>query len=215
MGRELPKPIRPLAIVRKIRSALFPQRRRAREVGRSPDTTRARARGGEGALRIFAALPDWRGRGVAGRGRLRYKKSSRSAPASVPHHSAPPSPSTATNKANRTGRYTGDEERRSPAMDSDYGVPRELSEVQKKRTLYRPEVPPCLQVRTAPPITTDSLHCVHHCVPCRLLVSDLLTGGSRAPDPALPFCRIGSFGRRGCLRLTVHLLPICFRGVRS
>jgi diphosphate-dependent phosphofructokinase len=34
-------------------------------------------------------------------------------------------------------------------MDSDYGVPRELSEVQKKRALYQPEVPPCLQVRTA------------------------------------------------------------------
>ncbi|CAL5019188.1 unnamed protein product [Urochloa decumbens] len=33
-------------------------------------------------------------------------------------------------------------------MDSDYGVPRELSEVQKKRTLYEPEVPPCLQGTT-------------------------------------------------------------------
>ncbi|CAN6246352.1 unnamed protein product [Urochloa humidicola] len=33
-------------------------------------------------------------------------------------------------------------------MDSDYGVPRELSEVQKKRTLYQPEVPPCLQGTT-------------------------------------------------------------------
>ena len=35
-------------------------------------------------------------------------------------------------------------------MDSDYGVPRELSEVQKKRALYQPELPPCLQVRTSP-----------------------------------------------------------------
>uniref|UniRef100_A0ACD5YRV1 Uncharacterized protein n=1 Tax=Avena sativa TaxID=4498 RepID=A0ACD5YRV1_AVESA len=34
------------------------------------------------------------------------------------------------------------------AMDSDYGVPRELSEVQKKRTLYQPELPPCLQGTT-------------------------------------------------------------------
>jgi pyrophosphate--fructose-6-phosphate 1-phosphotransferase len=33
-------------------------------------------------------------------------------------------------------------------MDSDYGVPRELSEVQKKRALYQPEVPPCLQGTT-------------------------------------------------------------------
>uniref|UniRef100_A0ACD5ZKW2 Uncharacterized protein n=1 Tax=Avena sativa TaxID=4498 RepID=A0ACD5ZKW2_AVESA len=33
-------------------------------------------------------------------------------------------------------------------MDSDYGVPRELSEVQKKRTLYQPELPPCLQGTT-------------------------------------------------------------------
>ncbi|KAF8729671.1 hypothetical protein HU200_017623 [Digitaria exilis] len=33
-------------------------------------------------------------------------------------------------------------------MDSDYGVLRELSEVQKKRALYQPEVPPCLQGTT-------------------------------------------------------------------
>ncbi|TVU28250.1 hypothetical protein EJB05_19760 [Eragrostis curvula] len=33
-------------------------------------------------------------------------------------------------------------------MDSDYGVPRELSEVQKTRTLYQPELPPCLQGTT-------------------------------------------------------------------
>ncbi|KAJ0988118.1 hypothetical protein J5N97_006474 [Dioscorea zingiberensis] len=30
-------------------------------------------------------------------------------------------------------------------MDSDYGVPRELSDLQKKRALYHPELPPCLQ----------------------------------------------------------------------
>ncbi|KAL5208431.1 hypothetical protein ABZP36_032866 [Zizania latifolia] len=35
-------------------------------------------------------------------------------------------------------------------MDSDYGVPRELSEVQRKRALYQPELPPCLQVRVLP-----------------------------------------------------------------
>ncbi|KAM3243257.1 hypothetical protein ACQJBY_055297 [Aegilops geniculata] len=33
-------------------------------------------------------------------------------------------------------------------MDSDYGVPRELSEVQQQRTLYQPELPPCLQGTT-------------------------------------------------------------------
>ncbi|KAG6534835.1 pyrophosphate--fructose 6-phosphate 1-phosphotransferase subunit alpha-like [Zingiber officinale] len=30
-------------------------------------------------------------------------------------------------------------------MDSDYGVPRELSDLQKQRSLYQPELPPCLQ----------------------------------------------------------------------
>ncbi|KAL5199527.1 hypothetical protein ABZP36_020730 [Zizania latifolia] len=30
-------------------------------------------------------------------------------------------------------------------MDSDYGVPRELSALQKDRALYRPDLPPCLQ----------------------------------------------------------------------
>ncbi|RWR72757.1 pyrophosphate--fructose 6-phosphate 1-phosphotransferase subunit alpha [Cinnamomum micranthum f. kanehirae] len=33
-------------------------------------------------------------------------------------------------------------------MDSDYGVPRELSNLQKKRTLYQPLLPPCLQGTT-------------------------------------------------------------------
>ncbi|KAL3619838.1 hypothetical protein CASFOL_034750 [Castilleja foliolosa] len=31
-------------------------------------------------------------------------------------------------------------------MDSDYGVARELSDLQKHRSLYKPEIPPCLQV---------------------------------------------------------------------
>lgn len=31
-------------------------------------------------------------------------------------------------------------------MDSDYGIPRELSDLQKLRSLYQPELPPCLQV---------------------------------------------------------------------
>nr|BAD33246.1 putative Pyrophosphate--fructose 6-phosphate 1-phosphotransferase alpha subunit [Oryza sativa Japonica Group] len=33
-------------------------------------------------------------------------------------------------------------------MDSDYGVPRELSALQKARALYRPDLPPCLQGTT-------------------------------------------------------------------
>ncbi|XP_020596774.1 pyrophosphate--fructose 6-phosphate 1-phosphotransferase subunit alpha-like [Phalaenopsis equestris] len=33
-------------------------------------------------------------------------------------------------------------------MDSDYGVPRELSVLQKQRTLYQPEIPPCLEGTT-------------------------------------------------------------------
>ena len=31
-------------------------------------------------------------------------------------------------------------------MDSDYGIPRELSDLQQLRSLYHPELPPCLQV---------------------------------------------------------------------
>ncbi|XP_050376115.1 pyrophosphate--fructose 6-phosphate 1-phosphotransferase subunit alpha [Argentina anserina] len=33
-------------------------------------------------------------------------------------------------------------------MDSDYGIPRELSDVQKLRSQYHPEIPPCLQGTT-------------------------------------------------------------------
>ncbi|XP_068652558.1 pyrophosphate--fructose 6-phosphate 1-phosphotransferase subunit alpha-like [Aristolochia californica] len=38
--------------------------------------------------------------------------------------------------------------REEKSMDSDYGVPRELSDLQKHRTLYQPELPPCLQGTT-------------------------------------------------------------------
>lgn len=31
-------------------------------------------------------------------------------------------------------------------MDADYGIPRELSDLQKLRSQYQPELPPCLQV---------------------------------------------------------------------
>jgi hypothetical protein len=54
--------------------------------------------------------------------------------------------------------------RRPLAMDSDYGVPRELSEVQKKRALYQPELPPCLQVCIMPPHCRRYLPCVRHCL---------------------------------------------------
>ncbi|OVA01037.1 Phosphofructokinase domain [Macleaya cordata] len=33
-------------------------------------------------------------------------------------------------------------------MDSDFGIPRELSDLQKHRSLYQPELPPCLQGTT-------------------------------------------------------------------
>ncbi|XP_042494282.1 pyrophosphate--fructose 6-phosphate 1-phosphotransferase subunit alpha-like [Macadamia integrifolia] len=33
-------------------------------------------------------------------------------------------------------------------MDSDFGIPRELSDLQKHRALYEPEIPPCLQGTT-------------------------------------------------------------------
>ena len=34
----------------------------------------------------------------------------------------------------------------SSPMDSDYGIPRQLSDLQKIRSLYQPDLPPCLQV---------------------------------------------------------------------
>ncbi|XP_074273431.1 pyrophosphate--fructose 6-phosphate 1-phosphotransferase subunit alpha [Silene latifolia] len=45
-------------------------------------------------------------------------------------------------------------------MDSDFGIPRELSDLQKQRCLYHPELPPCLQgttVRVEYGDTTTSL----------------------------------------------------------
>lgn len=33
-------------------------------------------------------------------------------------------------------------------MDSDFGIPRELSDLQKQRSLYQPDLPPCLQGTT-------------------------------------------------------------------
>ncbi|RWV94621.1 hypothetical protein GW17_00042824 [Ensete ventricosum] len=40
--------------------------------------------------------------------------------------------------------------RRRKGMNSDFGVPRELSELQKKRAEYHPDLPPCLQVSIRP-----------------------------------------------------------------
>lgn len=45
-------------------------------------------------------------------------------------------------------------------MDSDYGVPRELSALQKKRALYQPELPPCLQVPSPVPAPRVFFFCV-------------------------------------------------------
>jgi hypothetical protein len=82
-------------------------------------------------------------------------------------------------------------------MDSDYGVPRELSEVQKKRTLYQPELPPCLQVtRRASPVSVTATPFTPACQICG-------AAGRAAPDPALSSGRIGLVG-------SVRLLPICF-----
>jgi hypothetical protein len=78
-------------------------------------------------------------------------------------------------------------------MDSDYGVPRELSEVQKKRALYQPELPPCLQVRTSPSLLLRSARAP---LPASgVQICDL--SGHAAPDPALSSGRIGLFRRRG------------------
>lgn len=49
----------------------------------------------------------------------------------------------------------------SSAMDSDYGIPRELSDLQKLRSLYQPELPPCLQVsaRSFTTFLCDQISC--------------------------------------------------------
>ncbi|CAL9105526.1 unnamed protein product [Musa acuminata var. zebrina] len=44
-------------------------------------------------------------------------------------------------------------------MESDFGVPRELSELQKKRAEYHPELPPCLQGTTVRVEFGDSTTC--------------------------------------------------------
>lgn len=41
-------------------------------------------------------------------------------------------------------------------MDSDYGIPRELSDLQKIRSHYEPDLPPCLQVPLSPSLTYTS-----------------------------------------------------------
>lgn len=51
-------------------------------------------------------------------------------------------------EANETRKCS--ERARVGRMDSDYGVPRELSDLQKQRALYEPELPPCLQVPLPP-----------------------------------------------------------------
>jgi hypothetical protein len=82
-------------------------------------------------------------------------------------------------------------------MDSDYGVPRELSEVQKKRTLYQPELPPCLQVRTAnaPPRYSCYVPRVRHCPPPGTDLRSLRSCGARSrivlpPDRFVPSAMI-------------------------
>lgn len=58
-------------------------------------------------------------------------------------------------------------------MDSDFGIPRELSDLQKQRSLYQPELPPCLQgttVRveygdTATPIDPADAHTISRYFP--------------------------------------------------
>ncbi|WOK95312.1 pyrophosphate--fructose 6-phosphate 1-phosphotransferase subunit alpha-like [Canna indica] len=44
-------------------------------------------------------------------------------------------------------------------MESDFGIPRELSELQKKRAEYHPELPPCLQGTTVRVEFGDSTTC--------------------------------------------------------
>ncbi|GJN22025.1 hypothetical protein PR202_gb09554 [Eleusine coracana subsp. coracana] len=115
-------------------------RREAGRAGPRPPDARARRE-------RIAYLP-WRGRGV---GRVGATSCIKSSSASHPHLPItvrhPPSPRPPPPNTSQAGR-AGDEERRPLTMDSDYGVPRELSEVQKKRALYQPGLPPCLQGTT-------------------------------------------------------------------
>ncbi|KAJ8459111.1 hypothetical protein OPV22_032037 [Ensete ventricosum] len=55
------------------------------------------------------------------------------------------------NASSNQQRYRSRDDRgrsRATTMGSDYGVPRELSGLQKQRSLYQPELPPCLQGTT-------------------------------------------------------------------
>lgn len=65
---------------------------------------------------------------------------------------------------------------RGRAMDSDYGVPRELSALQKKRALYQPELPPCLQVPSPVPArrvlcVLDRFTITSFLTPCEIFLS--------------------------------------------
>ncbi|URE34874.1 pyrophosphate--fructose 6-phosphate 1-phosphotransferase [Musa troglodytarum] len=55
------------------------------------------------------------------------------------------------NASSNRQRYRRRDDRgrsRATTMESDYGVPRDLSGLQKQRALYQPELPPCLQGTT-------------------------------------------------------------------
>lgn len=76
--------------------------------------------------------------------------------------------------------------KRSP-MDSDFGIPRELSPLQQLRSQYQPQLPPCLQVLLLPPLLRlliRSLH-VHSCY-C-LKCSDLYVFRSNTLFSLFPF----------------------------
>jgi hypothetical protein len=118
------------------------------------------------------------------------------------------------------------------AMDSDYGAPRELSPLQKRRALYQPELPPCIQVLyfSSPPFV-----CHHRPPRSNPLPSsrggiaadgsgarDPLCSGSASPqctpalryDVSVPWPDDGSISSRGLVRRCLSV-PNYFRRFRT
>jgi len=156
-----------------------------RQVGTDRDHRSPEARAGRGESASHIRIGVGEGLQAALASALLYKNPLTPHP-HLSHHSATPSP-------NETNRKLG--RRRGvalAAMDSDYGVPRELSEVQKKRALYQPELPPCLQVRTSH--HSCYVPCVRHCPPPGTDLRSLGSSGARSrivlrPDRFVPSAR--------------------------
>ncbi|KAG6699723.1 hypothetical protein I3842_08G079400 [Carya illinoinensis] len=90
-------------------------------------------------------------------------------------------------------------------MDSDYGIPRELSELQKLRSLYQPQLPPCLQGTTVRVEFGDAttaadpsdFQCISRCFPHTYgqPIAHFLRATAKVPDAQIitehPTIRVG------------------------